>query len=242
MNKKELISEELKRHLQLLEYTFYVPEETKDEDADLLFDGILNEQDPPEGAEDPFADDTATPAPEDPFADDTTTPSGEVTLDDDTVEDVEGGMVTDPFEGDDGVEIEDEVGEETVEVDVTDIVDKTEATKDSVDGVSTKMDDLLSKLSDLESKIGGMDQVISKIDDLEKEIEKRNPTPVERLEMRSMNSFPYSVKLTDFWSEQEGYEAAEEEEEEFVLTQSDIDNFDQKEIRSSFNPKDEEGE
>jgi len=229
MNKKELISEELKRHLQLLEYTFYVPEETKDEDADLLFDGILNEQDPPEGDEDPFADDT-------------TTPSGEVTLDDDTVEDVEGGMVTDPFEGDDGVEIEDEVGEETVEVDVTDIVDKTEATKDSVDGISTKMDDLLSKLSDLESKIGGMDQVISKIDDLEKEIEKRNPTPVERLEMRSMNSFPYSVKLTDFWSEQEGYEAAEEEEEEFVLTQSDIDNFDQKEIRSSFNPKDEDGE
>jgi DNA polymerase-1 len=42
--------------------------------------------------------------------------------------------------------------------------------------------------------------------------------------------------------EQEGYEAAEEAEEEFTLTQSDVDNFDQKEIRSSFNPNDEDGE
>ena len=230
MNKKKLISEELKRHLQLLEYTFYVPEETKEEDdEELLFDGILNEQDPEEGAaEDPFASDT---------------PEGDVGVDDSLSTTEE-----DPFaDQGEGIEVEDEFasedmgGEETVEVDVTDIVDKTEETKTSVDGINTKMDDLLSKLSDLESQIGGMDQVISKIDGLEKEIEKRNPTPVERLEMRSMNSFPYSVKLTDFWDEQEGYDATEEETE-YTLTQSDVDNFDQKEIRSSFNPKDEEGE
>ena len=36
MNKKELLSEELKRHQQLLEYSFYVPEET-DKENDLLF-------------------------------------------------------------------------------------------------------------------------------------------------------------------------------------------------------------
>jgi len=42
MDKKKLLSEELKRHQQLLEYSFYVPEETKEkDDADLLFDGIL---------------------------------------------------------------------------------------------------------------------------------------------------------------------------------------------------------
>ena len=130
-------------------------------------------------------------------------------------------------------------GEETVEVDVTDIVDKTEETKTSVDGINTKMDELLSKLSDLESQVGGMDQVIGKIDNLEKEIEKRNPTPVERLEMRSMDSFPYSVSLTDFWSDKEGYEATEEETE-YTLTQSDVDNYDKKEIRDSFTSNNEE--
>jgi len=241
MDKKKLLSEELKRHQQLLEYSFYVPEETKEkDDADLLFDGILNEQDPvgDEEVEDPFAVDTDE------------TPEGEetdVTVEDPlTVGDEAGDLETDPFAvGDETVEVEDEFadesmgGEETVEVDVTDIVDKTEATKSSVDGLSTKMDDLLGKLSELESQVGGMDQVIGKIDELEKEIEKRNPTPVERLEMRSMDSFPYSVKLTDFWVDKEGYDASEPETE-YTLNQSDVDNYDEKEIRKSFNSDNEE--
>ena len=253
MDKKKLLAEELKRHLQLLEYTFYVPEETNDRDAadvdldNLLLGGdtYLTEQDPvgdeaedPATAEDPFAADAGGETPEgedvateDPFAADT----GEVA-------DAEGGeAATDPFaDAGEGVEIEDEFAdEETVEVDVTDIVDKAEETKTSVDGMSTKMDDLLGKLSDLESQIGGMDQVIGKIEDLEKEIERRNPTPVEKLEMRSMDSFPYSVSLTDFWDDREGYDATEGEEE-YTLTQSDVDNYDEKEIRASFNSDNDE--
>jgi len=246
MNKKELLSEELKRHQQLLEYSFYVPEETdKKDDAELLFDDILNEQ--PVGEEEPD-----TPV-EDPFAAgaDTDTPEGEetdTTVVDPFAADAAGAGETDPFaDAGEGAEVEDEFasndmgGEETVEVDVTDIVDKTEETKTSVDGINTKMDELLGKLSDLESQVGGMDQVIGKIDDLEKEIEKRNPTPVERLEMRSMDSFPYSVSLTDFWSDKEGYEATEEETE-YTLTQSDVDNYDKKEIRDSFTSNNEEGQ
>ena len=248
MSKKNLLSEDLKRYRQLLEYTFYVPEEDdpKDVNGDLLLDDMLTEQDPPAEEEDPFADTEETPE----EVEDTTTDTEEETLED-PFGDVEGETEagadtegeTDPF-GD--TELEDEFAteeplgsEDTVEVDVTDIVDKTEETKTSVDGVSTKMDDLLSKLSELESQVSGMDNVINKIDDLEKEIERRNPTPVERLEMRSMDSFPYSVKLTDYWKDKEGYDATEEEEE-FTLTQSDVDNFDEKEIRASFGSEKEE--
>jgi hypothetical protein len=253
MDNKKLLSEDLKRYRQLLEYTFYVPEDddTKDVNGDLLLDDMyLTEQDPtgeetPEevpAEEDPFADlggeetpegeTEEAPAEEDPFAD----LGGEETP--------EGEPAEDPFGT--GTEVEDEFamdepmgGEDTVEVDVTDIIDKTEETKTSVDGVSTKMDDLMSKLSELESQVSGMDNVINKIDDFEKEIERRNPTPVERLEMRSMDSFPYSVKLTDFWKDKEGYDATEEEEE-FTLTQSDVENFDEKEIRASFDLNNEE--
>jgi hypothetical protein len=249
MNKKKLLSEDLKRYRQLLEYTFYVPEET-DEDENLLFDGMLTEQDPPAdeegGAEDdPFFDvgeEEATDTPEgeeeDAFADE----EGGEGEEEDAFADEEGGE-TDPFgteaEVEDEFADEDMGGEETIEVDVTDIVDKTEETKASVDGMGEKMEELLSKLSDLESQVTDMDGVINKIDDLEKEIERRNPTPVERLEMRSMDSFPYSVKLTDFWKDKEGYQATDDEEE-FTLTQSDVDNFDEKEIRSSFESDNEE--
>ncbi len=258
MNKKKLLAEELKRHLQLLEYTFYVPEETnKKEKADLLFDGILSEQDPvgdevegdEETIEDPFATDTGV-GDTDTGVGDTDTPEGEGAdvVEDPFATDTEGAGETDPFaDTGEGAEVEDEfatddmAGDETVEIDVTDIVSKSEETKTSVDGINTKMDDLLGKLSDLESQIGGMDQVIGKIDNLEKEIERRNPTPVEKLEMRSMDSFPYSVSLTDFWEDKEGYDATEEETE-YTLTQSDVDNFDQKEIRNSLNSDNEEDE
>ena len=228
MNKKKLLSEDLKRYRQLLEYTFYVPEEETDDDK-LLFDGMyINEQDPL-ADEETDTEETDTPEVVDPFADTEEVP--------DEVSTEEGGE-TDPFGTE--TEVEDEFateepigGEETIEVDVTDIVDKTEETKASVDGMGDKMEELLNKLSDLESQVSGMDNVINKIDDLEKQIERRNPTPVERLEMRSMDSFPYSVKLTDFWQGKEGYQATDDEEE-FTLTQSDVDNFDEKEIRSSF--------
>jgi len=236
--KKRNLLEELKRHRQLLEYNFYVQEKKDDEyNGDLLLDDMfLTEQDPVPGEEeeDFFADLDVT-ADEEPTDEE---PTGEeVPAEEEPIEDVMG------MEGD--VEIEDEFAEEpmdmssdedTIEVDVTDIVDKTEETKDSVDSVNTKMDELLQKLGDLESQVTGMDNIIDKIEGLEKEIERRNPTPVERLEMRSMDSYPYSVKLTDFWKDQEGYEVnGEKEDEEYVLKQSDIDEFNDDEIKDSFN-------
>lgn len=236
MNKK-VLSEELKRYRQLLEYTFYVPENEKDENGNLLTDDqYITEQDPAgEEGDDPFmsvgGDETA------PEAGTETTPEVGVEppktdplADDAEVEDVAADATDTATET---PETSTGTDDGSVEIDVTDIVDKTEATKTSVEGMSSKMDELLNKLSELESQVSGMDNVINKIDDLEKEIEKRNPTPVERLEMRSMNSFPYSVKLTDFWQDKEGYEATEEEEE-FILKQSDVDNYNEKDIRKSF--------
>ena len=201
--------------MQLLEYTFYM-EEPKEDDDNLLLGALdtLNEQDPPE--EDTDTDDA------DPF----TEPGGD-----------EGTTNEDPFADEGGAEIEDEVadegGEETIEVDVTDIVDKAEQTRTEIEGMTAKMDELLGKLGDLEGKVGDMDKVIDKIDGLEKEIEERNPTPVERLEMRSMDSFPYNISLTDYWTDKEGYDVGSKEEE-YVITQGDVDSYSVDEIKDSF--------
>lgn len=241
MSKNKLISEDLKRYKQLLEYTFYVPEkdDSKDVNGDLLLDDMyLTEQGTEE--EDPFFATDEEGGAEAPAEVPAETPA-EVPAEEGTpTDEVPADTSTDPFGS--GMAVEDEAADEdTIEVDVTDIVDKTEQTKTSVDGVSTKMDELLTKLSDLENQVSGMDKVITQIDRLEKEIEKRNPTPVERLEMRSMDSFPYSIKLTDFWKDREGYDVSEEDEE-YTLRQSDIDNFNEKDIKSSFNSPHSEDE
>ena len=238
MNKKDLLKEELERHMQLLEYTFYMPE-TDDEDDEgienlLLGAEKLYEQDPVPGEEDPFT----TPEGGEEVVDDVPTPEGEEVIDDTTIE--EPVTDVDPFASDEGgLEVEDEFadeeigGGESVEVDVTDIVDKAEETRNEIEGLTSKMEELLGNFDQLSDQVTDMDQVITKIEDLEKEIEKRNPTPVERLEMRSLDSFPYSIKLTDYWADKEGYDNGEEEKD-YTLTQQDVDDYSESEIKNSF--------
>ena len=132
MDKKKLISEELKRHMELLEYTFYMEDETNDDlDTEDLLLGAekLYEQDPV-----PTEDETEV---EDPFA---------------TEDETETETETDPFSDDSTTEVEDEfaeeetTGDDTVEVDVTDIVAKSEQTRTEIEGLTSKMDELLGKL------------------------------------------------------------------------------------------------
>jgi hypothetical protein len=129
--------------------------------------------------------------------------------------------------------------EDEVELDVTELVQGTEAAKASADDANNKIEMLLAKFDTLSKSLDNMSAINNKIENLENEIEKRNPTPEEKLEMRSLDSYPYSMKLTDFWSEKEGrYDAmkdSEKEDEEYVLTQDDVDSdFNAQEIKDSF--------
>ena len=226
---KGLLKEELKRFNSIMEYTFNLGEK-----EELLFgseDVVIDEQ------EEEVTDEVDA-LPEEPAMEE---PAMEEPAMDDLGED--------PFGGD--APVEDEMAEEPsmeempsdegeVEVDVTDIVDKAEEAKEEAAGASSKIDDLLGKFSELEEKLTGMDEIINKMDELEQEVKDRNPSPTEKLNMRSMDSFPYNVKLSDFWNEREGYEATSEEdkEQEYTLTKQDIDDdYSEVDIRGSFNPK-----
>jgi len=124
-----------------------------------------------------------------------------------------------------------------IEVDVTSLVQGSEEAKESADRASQNSEMLLKKLEDLENKLNKMDSVGAKISELEKEIVKRNPTPVEKLEMRSLNSFPYSQKLTDYWGDKEGqYDVMNTDKSEYTLTKDDVDyGYSEPQIKRSFN-------
>ena len=235
MGDKKILNEEIKRFNTILEYSFFVDEMEKEGDSpegnteDLLLDVTEQEEevtDVVEPTEEPVEEPTEEPTEEggeDPFG-------GEL-------------PVEDEFADEPAMEEEPMGGEGEVEVDVSDIVDKTEEAKEEASQASSKIDDLLGKFSELEEKLTGMDQIITKMDELEQEVKDRNPSPTEKLSMRSMDSFPYSVKLTDFWNDREGYDATgeEDEEKEYTLTKQDIDDdYSEVDIRSSFNPKGKE--
>lgn len=92
-----------------------------------------------------------------------------------------------------------------------------------------------------------MSKISDKIEGLEKEIIKRNPTPVEKMEMRSLSSYPFNQKLTDYWADKGGaYDVmGKEKPKEYVLTKDDVDSsYSDANLRKSFsindNPYDEE--
>lgn len=240
MGDKKILNEEVKRFNTILEYSFFVDEMEKEGDnpegntEDLLLDVTEQEEE---------VTDVVEPT-EEPVEEPVEEPTEEGGDDMDLGEDPFGGElpVEDEFADEPAMEEEPMSDEGEVEVDVTDIVDKTEEAKEEASQASSKIDDLLGKFSELEQKLTGMDAIINKMDELEKEVIERNPNPTEKLSMRSMDSFPYSVKLTDFWADREGYDATGEEgeEKEYTLTQQDIDDeYNESDIKGSFNPKTE---
>jgi hypothetical protein len=135
----------------------------------------------------------------------------------------------------------------TEEIDITDLVNITKSIKKDVEdsktehsGVLGKMDDVFSKLDELESKLANMDNIISKIDELGSKIQQiKEPTPQEKLEMRSLDSYPFNQNPQQFFSQKQG-EMRTSGKNEYVLTKDDIQNYSQETIRDTFNIQDED--
>ncbi len=136
---------------------------------------------------------------------------------------------------------------ETEEVDVTDLVNMTkniknelESSKMEHDGVIQKMDTVFTKLDDLESKLSNMDAILSKIDQLGAKVEEmKPPTPEEKLEMRSLDSYPFSQKPQEFFTHKQE-EMRASGKNEYVLTKNEIENYSKEHLANSFNPYEDE--
>ena len=135
----------------------------------------------------------------------------------------------------------------TEELDITDLVNMTKNIKQSLEqktdenaGTAQKMDGIFSKLGELEGRLGEMDQLLSKIDQLGAKVEQMRPqTPQEKLEMRSLDSYPFSQHPTDFFNQKQG-EMKASGKNEYVLTKDDVTNYSQGQIRNSFNANNQE--
>ena len=97
------------------------------------------------------------------------------------------------------------------------------------------MDGIFSKLDDLESKLTHMDDIMNKINSLETKFDKyREKTPEEKLMLRSLDSYPYNQKLTDFFDDKKD-EMEETGKNEYILTSDDVENISPNEIKKTFN-------
>ena len=259
-DKKQLLNEELSKFNKLLNYDYYDGKKSVNESSmhgldeyragekkngKFIFGSKLEEADEEET-------ELATPeAPEDIAPEDMPDPSLETGA---PIPDM-GADAELPAE-DEMLPAEDEMApeatdDESVDLDVTELVKGSQEAKASADEANAKIERLLGMVDKLEGQLASMGQISAKIDGLEKELEKRVPTPDEKIELRSMDSYPYNIKLSDFWADHKDspYDAGQNDDEEgkdeegnYVLTQDDVDNFDANNIKQSFkeNPFEEE--
>ena len=222
MEIEKKILEELKRFNQINKY-------------------ILNEQDPAAAPVDPAAAPVdpaaAGAAPVDPAAAGAapaggTPPAGgtEVAEPIDVEKDPDVEEVGDEEKGKEGEE-------DTEEIDITDLVNSQKDIKDKQDEI---MDTLFSRLDDLQTKLENMDQIMNKINSLEIKFDKyRDKTPEEKLELRSLDSYPYNQKLTDFFDDKKT-DMEKSGKNEYVLTSDEVENFSPNEVKKTFSKYEEE--
>ena len=130
-------------------------------------------------------------------------------------------------------------------IDVDDLTNAQEKLNDKENAVGRhveKVDDKLKQLGQVLDKIEQMiDNNNSEIEALKGEFKKRNPTQTEKLNLRSLDSYPYNVKPTDYWRQKgidSNYEAYADNQEpttqEYKITNDDVDNINDNEIANSF--------
>ena len=97
------------------------------------------------------------------------------------------------------------------------------------------MQTMFEKLDDLTSKLSAMDSIFEKINSLENKIEKyREKPPEEKLHLRSLDSYPFNQKLTDFFEDKKE-DMQMSGKNEYVLTDDEVQNFSPNEIKKTFN-------
>jgi len=176
------------------------------------------------------------------LGDDTTTPEGggSDTSAEEVPEPVDADSDPDvEVVGDEGEEMTDTEGGDTEELDVTELVSSQ---KDISEKQDEYMETMFGKLDDLTAKLSDMDMILQKIDNLEQKVEKyREKSPQEKLQLRSLDSYPYNQKLSDFFMDKQD-EFDKTGKNEYILTSDEVENYSEKDIKKSFDePFEDEG-
>ena len=237
INEAKIAADAAKRFRMLCEYSFNITEDDEEQEEipqDMPAEGgYMGGEMPQDGGEMPQGDDMNQRQP--PMPEQGGDMGGEIPQDGgapgfNPQEDMpaEGGDI--PTEGGDMLETEPMQADDEV-IDIDELVNSQEETEEKIEDVEVSMKKGFHKLLDVVNKLDQMiDNSTANMEQIKQEIEKRNPTPLEKLNMRAANdSYPFNVSPDDYWKEKEAtsnYRIGGENEEDapqYTIKQSDID-------------------
>lgn len=130
-------------------------------------------------------------------------------------------------------------------LDVDDLTNAQEKLNDKQNTIGKDLGDVDGRITKLMAAVDKMQGVIDsnnkEITDLKAELQKRVPTETEKLNLRSLDSYPFNVNPKDYWekkAKESNYSAYSDNEEptdkEYVITNDDVDHLDGSNIAKSF--------
>lgn len=131
-------------------------------------------------------------------------------------------------------------------IDVDDLTKAQEKTNDKVNAVGKDLGKVDTRIEKLLGAIDKLEDMFDKnnqdIESLRQEFEKRNPTQTEKLNLRSLDSYPFNAKPNEYWdnkAQNSNYSAYADNDEpttqEYVITNNDVDDFTDSVVADSFN-------
>ena len=248
--KEQNLYESHKQFMRLCEGTYFPEELSEDDDTDSQEQG----QEEPMGAEEPQGqeDGSQDAMAEDPMAgdesmtDDPMANGGE--MDNAPI----GGMEDQDMAGGEMPDMGEQPQEEDDVIDVDDLTNAQEDMNSKVNSVGRDLGKVEDKITSLMKAIDSMESMISRnnaeIEAFKQEFEKRNPTQTEKLNLRSLKSYPYNVNIDDFWKDKtanSNYDVYSnnserpDDERSLEITNNDVDDFNEREIADSFSINDD---
>lgn len=262
MDKKFLKEKQLyeahKQFMRLCEWS-YVPQtlEEEGEDEEMPQDGGQMTDASMDGGAPMGGDPNATPQDsgmeqgQDPMGDGTDM-SGDAMPQDGNTEPISGDMDSAPMDDTMAPMGDPMGGEDETVIDVDDITNAQEKMNDKVNvvgqdlgKVDSKIEALLQTLSKMETMINNNNQEIA---NFKAEFEKRNPTQTEKLNLRSLDSYPFNVNPKDYWAQKgadpnsnySGFSNnGEPTTQEYIITNNDVDDFSERDMENSFDIADD---
>ena len=120
-----------------------------------------------------------------------------------------------------------EGGEDEEVIDVDELVDGQKRNEEAIDKLTDKFEQFLEKFSEFQGELKSNAEFMAS---LENEIEKRNPTSVEKLTMRSLQSKPFDKTPEEYMAEDapENYSPEDDNngvgEPKYTITRDDVRN------------------
>lgn len=129
-------------------------------------------------------------------------------------------------------------------IDVDELTNAQEETEFKLDGVEQKLGRLLDVVNKFTDALAANDQKIAELSD---EFKKRNPTETEKMNIRSQAGAPFTENPKEYWENKSANDPhydvmfdngvpTADEQREFEIRQSDVDNYNDMDIEKTFKP------